>query len=120
MRAFDMALTALALRVSPPRPQEREERLVPAVDDASDAQLDRAAIPQERAALVVSLWPEARPCSVRAVFDQFPAPALLGATLPVSWSPPVPTEDARALQARVIRAFARTEAGVQVEAPEVA
>jgi hypothetical protein len=116
MRAFDMALTALALRVSPTRPPEHEKRLVPAIDDAAAADLDRAAVPQQQAALIASLWPEARPCAVRAVFEQLPAPALLGATLPVTWTPPVPAEDARALQMRLRAVFARTEAAFQTAA----
>lgn len=104
MRAFDMALTALALRASPTRPPEHEKRLVPAIDDACAADLDRAAIPQARAALVASLWPEARPCTVRSVYEQLPAPALLGAVLPVTWAPQV---DARALQTRLAAVFER-------------
>ena len=112
MRAFDMALTALALRASPTQPPTHERRLVPAVDDANADQLDRAAIPQERAAMVASLWPEARPCAVRSVFAQLPAPAQFGAVFQVTWTPPA--EDARALQARLAAVFPRAEAGIQV------
>jgi hypothetical protein len=85
VRAFDMALTALALRASATRPPKHERRLVPAIDDADAAMLDRDALNQQRAALIASLWPEGRPCLVPALYLQLPAPALFGAAFCVSW-----------------------------------
>jgi hypothetical protein len=113
MRALDIAIATLALRASAPQPPTHERRLVPVVDDANAAQLDRAAIPQERAALVASLWPEARPCSVRPVYEQLPAPALFGVVFQVTWMAPRPAEDARGLQDRLAGVFPRAEAPVQ-------
>jgi hypothetical protein len=104
MRAFDIALAAFALRASPTQPPKPQPRLVPAIDDADDAMLDRAALPHEQAALIVSLWPPARQCVVVPVYAELPAPALFGAMFRVSW-PAVPAEDARALQARLRDAF---------------
>ena len=85
MRALDMVLTALALRASATRPPKHERRLIPAIDDADAATLDRDALNQQRAALIASLWPEARPCVVPALYVQLPAPALFGAAFRVSW-----------------------------------
>ena len=85
MRAFDMALTALALRASATRPPKHERRLVPAIDDADAAMLDRDALNQQRAALIASLWPEARPCVVPALYLELPAPAMFGVAFRVSW-----------------------------------
>lgn len=92
MRAFDMALAALALRASPTRPPRRQRRLLPAVDDANPAWNDRNALDHPRAALVASLWPEARPCVVPALYLQLPAPALFGALFRVDWRQPLPRE----------------------------
>lgn len=88
MRAFDVAVAALALRASPTRPPRFERRLVPAADDANDAMLDRDALDRVKAALIVSLWPEARPCVVPALFQLLPLPAVLGAVLRFSWRAP--------------------------------
>lgn len=113
MRAMDMALTALALRASPTRPPETERRLVPAVDDANSDQLDRAAISQQRAALIASLWPEpTRQCIAPPLYLELPAPAVFGMLCQVAWRAPV--ADARALQSRLRTAFS---AGAE---PEIA
>jgi len=85
VRAFDMVLAALALGASPPRRPKHERRLVPAIDGADAATLDRDALNHQRAALIASLWPEARPCVVPALYVQLPAPALFGAAFRVSW-----------------------------------
>lgn len=85
MRGFDLVIATLILRVLPPRPPTHERRLVPAVDDADRALLDRDTLNRQRAALIASLWPEARPCVVPAVFEQLPAPALLAPVMRVSW-----------------------------------
>jgi hypothetical protein len=85
VRAFDMVLTVLALRASPTQALKHERRLVPAIDDADGAMLDRDALNHERAVLIASLWPEARPCVVPALYLQFPAPAMFGAAFRVSW-----------------------------------
>jgi hypothetical protein len=114
MKAFDMILAALALRASPTKPKESEERLVPAVDDADNAVLDRAALPQQKTALIASLWPPARQCVVRPVFSELPAPAIFGAAFRVSVAAR-PTQDARALQARLKAAFPSAEAKPQVK-----
>jgi len=109
VRAMDKALAALALRASPTLPSQRERRLVPAVDDADAALLDRAAISHQRAALIASLWPwPAGQCMARPVFSELPAPAVFGALFQVSLPTP-PEADARALQARLARAFAQPE-----------
>lgn len=108
MTAFDMILAVLALRASPAKPKQSGERLVPAVDEADNAVLDRAALPQTRAALIASLWPLARQCVVRPVFSELPAPAIFGAAFRVSVAAR-PPEDARALQARLKAAFPQTE-----------
>ncbi len=88
MRGLDMALTAFALRASPPRTPKTERRLLPFVDDAAAAVLDRAALPQQFAALVASLWPAARQCVVRPSYEELPAPAMLGAVLRFNWQAP--------------------------------
>ena len=108
MKAFDIILAALALRASPAQQRKPQPRLVPAVDDADAAMLDRAALPQQRAALIASLWPPARQCVVRPVFGELPAPAIFGIAFRVSW-PPKPMADARALQARLRAAFPPAE-----------
>jgi hypothetical protein len=120
LRAFDIAIATLALRTSATQPPKRERRLVPAVDDANPAHLDRTAIPQERAAMVASLWEEARPCAVRPVYAQLPAPAQFSMVYQVTWALPEQNEDARALQDRLAAAFPLTEAPVQVAKAEAA
>ncbi len=107
MRGFDIALTAMALRASATRPPEAKRELVPAVDDLDRASLDRAAISHAQAALISSLWPApARQCLARPRYVALPAPAVFGVMYQVSWQAPAPTEDARALQARLNAAFA--------------
>ncbi len=88
MRAFDMALAALALRASPVRPAQHERLLVPAVDAAGAATLDRNRVDLQHAALIASLWPETGPCVVPALFPQLPAPAMFGASITVAWRSP--------------------------------
>jgi hypothetical protein len=94
MRAFDIAIAALALRTLPTQPQKVQRRLAAAIDDADPAMLGRDALNRDRAALIASLWPEARPCVVPTRYEQFPAPALFGAVLRVCWRPPRREEDA--------------------------
>lgn len=107
MRGFDIALTAMALRASATRPPEAKRELVPAVDDLDRASLDRAALSQQHTALVASLWPApARQCVARPRYVALAAPAVFGVVYQVSWQVPAPTEDARALQARLNAAFA--------------
>jgi hypothetical protein len=114
MKAFDMILAALALRASPAKPQQAPVRLVPAIDDADNAMLDRAALPQQRAALIASLWPPARQCVVPPVFSELPAPAIFGASFRISFLTK-PQQDARALQARLHAAFPLAEGKPQVQ-----
>lgn len=95
MRSFDMALTALALRVSTTQSPKPERRSAPVVDKADAAALDRDALNRQRVALIASLWPEGRPCVVPTLFLLLPAPALFSAPLRVSWQPPA--DDARPL-----------------------
>ncbi len=84
------------------------------MDDAEPAMLDRHAIAQERAALIASLWPEARPCAVRAVYEVLPAPTLFATALSVQWAAP-PAIDAHALQARLHAAFPARETAAEAE-----
>lgn len=112
MKAFDIILAALALRASPAKQEKPEPRLVPAVDDADAAMLDRAALPQQRTALIASLWPPARQCIVRPVFSELPAPAIFGLTFRISWQSK-PTADARALQERLRAAFPLAATDIQ-------
>jgi len=89
VRALDKAITALALRALPAIKLAGSELPPAAVMDRADAALlDRAALNKQRAALIASLWPEARPCVVPALYSHFPAPALLGSVMRVSWRPP--------------------------------
>jgi hypothetical protein len=105
VRALDIALTTLALRAAPTRPQKGERRLVPAVDEPDAALLDRTAIPHQQAALIASLWPApTRQCVAPPLFLELPAPAVFGVVFRVGW-PSAPTADARVLQARLSRAF---------------
>jgi len=120
MRAFDIAIATLALRTSATRPPKHERRLVPAVDDANPAHVDRSAIPQDRAALVASLWEEARPCAVRPVYAQLSAPAEFAMVYQVTWALPEPGEDARSLQDRLAAAFPQAEAPIQIARPHAA
>jgi hypothetical protein len=104
LRALDIALATFALRSSAAKPAERQRSLVPAVDDADAATLDRAAIPYEEAALIASLWPPARQCVIAPLYEELPAPAVFGMLYRVDWAAPG-AEDARALQERLRRAF---------------
>ncbi|HVK81028.1 MAG TPA: hypothetical protein VM915_10500 [Verrucomicrobiae bacterium] len=118
MRAFDRAVAALALRAMPTKPPEHEKRLVPAIDDARQAQLDRAAISHQRAALVASLWPEpTRQCIAPPVFVQFSAPATFGLIFRFGAPQRV---DARALQARLNAVFGATKAPLAQETAKAA
>lgn len=81
-----MALAALALRVAPAQPAKPQRRLVPAVDDADAKLLDQAFKAHQRA-LIASLWPApTHQCVAAPVYAQFPAPAVLGFALRVSWA----------------------------------
>jgi hypothetical protein len=96
VRALDIALAALALRTSTTKPPQTVRRLLPALDDADAALLDRDAVPQERAALIASLWPApTRQCVARPLHLELPAPAVFGRLLRVSW-PGAPGADAHA------------------------
>jgi hypothetical protein len=108
MRTLDIALAAFALRALPAQQAKTWRRPVAAVDDADAALLDRAALSQQRAALIASLWPPARQCVVAPVYAELPAPALFGCVYRVTWRVPWrahPAEDARALQSRLSAAF---------------
>lgn len=105
MRTVDIALTALAVRTARPEAPATPRPVLSALDDAGHALLDRAAIAHDKAALIASLWPPARPCAVRSVFAELPAPAVFGMAFQVSWGE-APRADARALQARLRAAFA--------------
>jgi hypothetical protein len=105
MRAFDMALAALALRTSAVGPPSVQRRLVPAVDHAGRATLDRNALDQQRAAMIASLWPEASACAVPARFAELPAPAVFLGVFQLAWRAPLPADDALALQARLRAVF---------------
>ena len=108
MRGFDRAVAALMLRAMPTKPPTHEKRLVPAIDDARQAQLDRAAISHQRAALVASLWPEpTRQCIAPPVFVQFSAPATFGLIFRFGAPQRI---DARELQARLHAAFGAAKA----------
>jgi len=105
MRGFDIAVATLALRASRAKPPAGERELAPAWDEPDAAWLDRSAIPQQRAALIASLWPEpTRQCVAPPFFVQLPAPAVFGAVLSVSWLAR-PEADARALRAKLAYAF---------------
>lgn len=105
MRALDIALASLALRVSPPQPPKHERRLVPAIDDATRETLDRRAVPESRAALIASLWPApTRQCVAPPVYVELAAPAQFGRLNLVAWGAPARV-DARALQARLMARF---------------
>jgi hypothetical protein len=92
VRTLEVVLT-LAMRVLAPRSLRPQRRPIPAVDGADAAFLDRAALSQQRAALIASLWPETRPCVVAARYEQLPVPALFGAVFRVSWR--APSDDRR-------------------------
>jgi len=104
MRKLDIALAAFALRSSPTQEAKPERRLIPAVDDAEKAVLDRAALSHQHAAMIASLWPPARQCVVAPIYAELAAPALFGAVYCITW-PAIPAADARALQARLAAAF---------------
>ncbi len=108
MRGFDRAVAALMLRAMPTKPPTHEKRLVPAIDDAHRAQLDRNTISHQRAALIASLWPEpTRQCVARPAFVQFSAPAIFGLVFHFGAPHRV---DARALQARLDAVFGAKKA----------
>jgi hypothetical protein len=108
VRGFDRAVAALMLRAMPTKPAEHEKRLVPAIDDANRAQLDRNTISHQRAALIASLWPEpTRQCVARPAFVQFSAPAIFGLVFHFGAPHRV---DARALQARLDAVFGAAKA----------
>jgi hypothetical protein len=88
MRAVDIAITALALRASPPQPPKHERRLVPAVDEPDAAILDRNALGREQTALIASLWPRAGLCLLAPHYLELPSPALFSAMLRVTWHAP--------------------------------
>jgi hypothetical protein len=95
VRAFDIAMATLALRASAPRPPKAERRLIPAIDDADAAMLNREALPQDRAARVASLWPPpTRQCVAPAVYAQLAAPAAFGSIYQVTWAPAPPVKPA--------------------------
>jgi len=101
VRALDIAIAALALRAAPTRPLKPQRRLVPAIDDADAKTLLRAGLADQRAAMVVSLWPPpSRQCVVRPSFEELPAPAVFAATWTISWrldAPPALPEPTEAL-----------------------
>jgi hypothetical protein len=99
-----MILTALALRVSPTIPPRQQPRLVPAVDDADAATLNREALSRQRAALIASLWPRAGRCVLPSCYLQLPAPALFGPVFRVSWR----------VQMDVEHVLPRTAADIQI------
>jgi len=88
MRAFDIAITALMLRVLAPQPPKHELRLVPAVDEPDAGMLDRNALSREQTALIASLWPVSGVCVLRARYLELPSPALFSATFRVTWHAP--------------------------------
>jgi hypothetical protein len=90
MQGFQAATAAVLIRALPiadregrPRPLPRGER------EADKAMLDRASISIVRAAFIVSLWPPAGQCLIRAAYT---------ASLPAEFG-------ARALQRRIANAF---------------
>lgn len=114
MRGFDRAVAALMLRAMPTKPPTHEKRLVPAIDDANRAQLDRNTISHQRAALIASLWPEpTRQCVARPAFVQFSAPAIFGLVFHFGAPSRV---DARVLQARLNAVYGAAKAPI---APKV-
>lgn len=105
MRAFDIALAALALRTAATRSPPFERRIVPAQDEPNAALLDRQALPQQRAALIASLWPEpTRQCAAAPVYLMLPAPAAFGRVNLFTWT--APRGGVRGLQHRLAEAFA--------------
>jgi hypothetical protein len=105
VRRLDIAMTALALRASGPKPPAAAPQLIPAWDEPGAAWLNRTAIAHQRAALIASLWPEpTRQCVARPVFEQLPAPAVFGRVFSVSWVARQ-TADARALRVKLASAF---------------
>ncbi|MEQ1618535.1 MAG: hypothetical protein ABL883_09360 [Terricaulis sp.] len=79
VRALDIAFASIVLRLAPARPSKPQRELVPAIDPADPATLDRAALGQDRAALVASLWPAPRrQCVISAKYFLLDAPAGFG------------------------------------------
>lgn len=105
MRAFEIAVATLTLRVLARRRPPRERRLVPAIDDADAAWLDRETLDRQRAALIASLWPSTQPCVVPALYLSLPAPALFCAPCRITWHAP---------ELEPEHAFPRTEGDVWV------
>lgn len=106
MRAFDIALASLALRTAPDRQRRLDRGLIPLIDDADTATLDRGALAHDRAALIASLWPApTRQCVARPLYQEHAAPAVFGLVFRVKWRDG-PDLDARALQARLRAVFA--------------
>lgn len=106
MRAFDIALASLALRTAPDRQRKLDRALVPHIDGADAATLDRGAVAQDRAALISSLWPPpTRQCVARPLYEEHAAPAVFGLVFRVKWRD-APDLDVRALQARLRGVFA--------------
>lgn len=102
MRAFAIAMFALALRAQPFAVDATPRRVVPALGPAAAAFLDRAALPLERAALIGSLWPTARGCLMPLAYGLLTAPAVFVAAMEAR--PPAPG-DARTLQRRLAASF---------------
>lgn len=88
MRTLNVAFASMALRFAAARPEKPQRRVVPAIDDADAATLDREALPQDRAALIASLWPPPLgQCVVSAVFVLLRSPAEFGVFWLVSRPP---------------------------------
>jgi|CXWL01.1.fsa_nt_gi hypothetical protein len=103
MRGFEAIWMAARLRASslrPPKPQPTPRR---AQRQADAAMLDRRALELRRAALIASLWPEARQCVVTPLYQEWPKPVALGRLH--SCAVQVGTADARALMARLAKHF---------------
>lgn len=107
MRAIDIALASWTLRTSAAKPARPRPAIAPAVDEPDAACLDRAALPQDRTALVVSLWPPpTRQCVARAHYVGSDTPADFIGVFRVTWLG-APAVDARALQAKLVDIYAR-------------
>jgi hypothetical protein len=105
MRGLDIAVAAWAFGTARQRERTSEVRLEPVVDNATGALSSRAALPQDDAALVASLWPRARLCVVPTRYETMAAPARLGLVHRIDWLSP-DLVDARALRRRLDAAFA--------------
>lgn len=88
MRTLDIAFASMVLRFAPARPPRPQRRVAPAIDGADAATLDRGVLPQDRAALIASLWPAPlRQCVVPAKFMLHGGPVELGCLWLVSRPP---------------------------------